>query len=148
MLAPQDIWNGERASSALHATHTRLGLTIADPAQLVSYYTNRAIPISPLPGILVLSIIVSILGSYATLLLLGRRTSARGLRNHFFLGLAATCFAAVAVWGMHFVSMISIRLKASPDVTWFLLVSCGLPLVSLIPLCWTALTSDHSSPPV
>jgi NO-binding membrane sensor protein with MHYT domain len=96
-------------------------LTIADPVQLVSYYTNRAIPISPLPGILVLSII----GSYATLLLLGRRTSARGLRNHFFLGLAATCFAAVAVWGMHFVSMISIRLKASPDVTWFLLVSRG-----------------------
>jgi NO-binding membrane sensor protein with MHYT domain len=99
---------------------------VADPVQLVSYYTNRAIPISPLPGILVLSIIVSILGSYATLLLLGRRTSARGLRNHFFLGLAATCFAAVAVWGMHFVSMISIHLKASPSVTWFLLVSLCL----------------------
>jgi NO-binding membrane sensor protein with MHYT domain len=40
-----------------------------------------------------------------------------------FLGLAATCFAAVAVWGMHFVSMISVRLKPSPDVTWFLIVS-------------------------
>jgi hypothetical protein len=52
---------------------------------------------------------------------------------------------------MHFVSMISIRLKASPDVTWFLLVSLWFHLGSRLELAaldGTALTSDPSSPPV
>jgi NO-binding membrane sensor protein with MHYT domain len=92
----------------------------------VTYYNTHHIPLHPIPGVLVTSIVVSILGSYATLLVLGRRTSSRGWRNHALLALAATCFASVAVWGMHFVSMISVRLKASPDVTWYLQVS---PLV-------------------
>lgn len=44
--------------------------------------------------------------------------------------LAALCFAAVAVWGMHFVSMISIRLRPVPNntpnaQTWYLIVSHG-----------------------
>jgi NO-binding membrane sensor protein with MHYT domain len=77
----------------------------------------------PQPGFLVLSIIVSILGSYATLLLLGRRTSNRGLRNFGFLAVSAICFAAVAVWGMHFVSMISVRLDPSPNLSWAIMVS-------------------------
>ena len=81
---------------------------------------SHHVPIHPLPGILVLSIIVSILGSYATLLLLGRRTSSRGWRNHLLLIFAAICFAAVAVWGMHFVSMISLRLRASPEISWYI----------------------------
>lgn len=89
----------------------------------MQYYVTHAVPIHPVPGILVLSIVVSVLGSYATLLLLGRRTSSRGWRNHLLLGFAAVCFSAVAVWGMHFVSMISIRLLASPDVTWYIQVS-------------------------
>ena len=63
---------------------------------------------------------MSILGSYATLLLLGKRTSSRGWRNHTLLVAAAICFSAVAVWGMHFVSMISVRLVASPNVTWYI----------------------------
>lgn len=74
---------------------------------------THPVPIRPIPGVIVASILVSVLGSYATLLVLGRRTSARGLRNLALLLLAAVCFSAVAVWGMHFVSMISIRLKAS-----------------------------------
>lgn len=96
---------------------------MTDPQGLAEYYVDHFIPLRPRPGILVLSIIVSILGSYATLLLLGRRTSSRGWRNHTLLGMAAICFAAVAVWGMHFVSMISVRLRASPNVTWYLEVS-------------------------
>lgn len=97
-----------------------------DPSGLMQYYVTHAVPIHPVPGILVLSIVVSVLGSYATLLLLGRRTSSRGWRNHLLLGFAAVCFSAVAVWGMHFVSMISIRLLASPDVTWYIQVSTTL----------------------
>lgn len=94
-----------------------------DQSALVDWYTTNNIPLYPQPGILVLSIIVSILGSYATLLLLGRRTSNRGVRNFGFLIISAICFSAVAVWGMHFVSMISVRLEASPDTTWYVQVS-------------------------
>ncbi|WRT68429.1 uncharacterized protein IL334_005405 [Kwoniella shivajii] len=65
-------------------------------------WNDYAIPLRPQPGVLVASIIVSILGSYATLLVLGRRTSSRGWRNHGLLLLAAVVFAACAIWGMHF----------------------------------------------
>lgn len=94
-----------------------------DPQALVRYYADHDIPMRPQPGFLVLSIIVSILGSYATLLLLGRRTSNKGLRNFGILILSAICFAAVAVWGMHFVSMISVRLDPSPSLSWAIMVS-------------------------
>jgi hypothetical protein len=94
-----------------------------DQSALVDWYTTNNIPLYPQPGILVLSIVVSILGSYATLLLLGRRTSNRGFRNFGFLIISAICFSAVAVWGMHFVSMISVRLEASPGTTWYVQVS-------------------------
>lgn len=83
----------------------------------------HAIPLHPLPGAIVSSIVVSILGSYANLLLLGRRTSSHGWRNHLRLFNAALCFSTVAVWGMHFVSMVTIRLLASPEVTWYISVS-------------------------
>ncbi|KAL7422485.1 hypothetical protein Q5752_003133 [Cryptotrichosporon argae] len=119
MWPPQDIWD--------------------DPMSLAAYYETQAIPIHPQPGILIASILVSILGSYATLLVLGRRTSSKGLRNFALLLLAALSFAAVAVWGMHFVGMSSVRLKASPDVTWYLMFSPGFTVLSLfVPLVATA----------
>jgi len=119
-MAPQEaIWNGK--SFTQHITTSHIADDI-DPQALTEYYTQYAIPLRPQPGILVLSIIVSILGSYATLLCLGRRTSSRGWRNHILLFASALCFAAVAVWGMHFVSMVSTRLRPSPEVVWYLQV--------------------------
>lgn len=98
-----------------------------DPDALVDWYTTYAVPLHPQPGLLVLSIIVSILGSYATLLCLGQRTGSRGWRNYILLFASATCFAAVAVWGMHFVSMISTRLEPSEDIVWYLQVRAASP---------------------
>ncbi|WVR07510.1 hypothetical protein IAU60_004552 [Kwoniella sp. DSM 27419] len=112
MYPPEAIWN--------------------DPSALAEYYVNQAIPLRPQPGVLVASIIVSILGSYATLLVLGRRTGSRGWRNHGMLFLAAIVFAACAIWGMHFVSMISVRLKASPYVTWYIQFNPGMTAMSLL----------------
>ncbi|WVQ82326.1 hypothetical protein IAT38_004454 [Cryptococcus sp. DSM 104549] len=118
---PQDIWS--------------------DADGLVNYYTGNAIPLRPQPGVLVASIIVSILGSYATLLVLGRRTSSRGWRNHALLFLAAIVFAACAIWGMHFVSMISVRLRASPEMTWYIRFNPGMTAMSLfVPMIATALS--------
>ncbi|WWD19086.1 hypothetical protein CI109_103544 [Kwoniella shandongensis] len=120
MWPSQDIWN--------------------NPQALSNYYLTQAIPLRPQPGVLVASIIVSILGSYATLLVLGRRTSARGWRNHGLLALAAVVFAACAIWGMHFVSMISVRLKPSPDITWYLQFDKGMTTLSLfVPIIATAM---------
>lgn len=119
-------------------------LTSADKVELAAWYADnrRAVPIRPEAGVLVASILVSILGSYATLLVLGRRTSPRGFRNLILLLLAAVCFSAVAVWGMHFVSMISIRLQATPEkngVQWYMQFSAGMTVMSLfIPLVATS----------
>lgn len=134
---PPNSWTG----SSDPAMQT---LTFADKVLLAQWYAEnrRAVPIRPEPGVLVASIFVSILGSYATLLVLGRRTSPRGFRNLILLLLAAVCFSAVAVWGMHFVSMISIRLQATPDkhgVQWYMQFSAGMTVMSLfIPLIATS----------
>jgi NO-binding membrane sensor protein with MHYT domain len=89
---------------------------------------NNPIPLQPRAVTLVISVLVSVLGSYATLLLLGRRSSSRGWRNHLLLGVAGLCFASVAVWGMHFVSFLGVRLRASPDITWYIVVGYFLSL--------------------
>jgi NO-binding membrane sensor protein with MHYT domain len=116
----------------------------------------------------VASILVSLLGSYATLTLLGRRTGSHGWRNHAILGLSVVCFATVAVWGMHFVStkaasfcglsyltrnfaigcvgpsQVSFQgfiLRPSPHYKWYLEFSPGFTAMSLfVPLvaCWVA----------
>ena len=90
---------------------------------LAEYYTTTVIPVQIPASGLVISILVSIFGSYATVLLLGRRTASRGWRNHVILALSAICFAAVAIWGMHFVSMVSVRLYPTPDLRWYVRVS-------------------------
>jgi NO-binding membrane sensor protein with MHYT domain len=116
-------------------------LTTADTTALVEYYATHAIPIRPQTGVLIASICVSILGSYATLLVLGRRTSPRGFRNLTLLLLAALCFSAVAVWGMHFVSMISITLQPTPNhhPIWYITFSPGMTVMSLfVPLIATS----------
>jgi hypothetical protein len=74
-----------------------------DETALALYYRLHPISLQANPGVVVASIIVSLLGSYATLTLLGRRTGMHGWRNHVILGLSVVCFATVAVWGMHFV---------------------------------------------
>jgi hypothetical protein len=130
MAPPEAIWSSK--SCTLYIIHSTDGV---DPQALAEYYTQYAIPLRPQAGILVLSIIVSILGSYATLLCLGRRTSSRGWRNHILLFASALCFAAVAVWGMHFVSMVSTRLRPSPEVVWYLQVCLAV-----------CLEADDSSP--
>lgn len=72
--------------------------TTSNATALAQYYTSHAIPQRFNPGIIVASIAVAILGAYSTLLLLGRRTSNKGVRNIFLLVLAATTMSFVGIW--------------------------------------------------
>lgn len=75
----------------------------AEEQALANYFKSHRIPWTANPGVIVASILVSILGSYATLMLLGRRTSVKGLKNFVWLVLAAMTFSVVGIWSMHFV---------------------------------------------
>lgn len=77
-----------------------LSCAAPDLTELALYYTDHALPQRYSPGIVVASILVSVFGCFSTLTLLGKRTGASNLRNHFWLLFAATTMASVAVWGM------------------------------------------------
>lgn len=89
------------ASSTGPVLTGNLSLSLIDPKDAVAlaiYYQTHAVPQLFNPGIVVASVVVSILGAYTTLLLLGRRTATNGWRNWFLLGLAATTMAGVGIW--------------------------------------------------
>ena len=75
-------------------------LPLSDLTEDAWNYTEHPIPQTFNPGIIVASIAVAVLGSYSTLLLLGKRTSNKGARNISLLALAATTMASVGIWGM------------------------------------------------
>lgn len=98
------------------------------------WYETHDIPQRLNPIAIVASILVSILGSYATLMVLGKRTSHAGLRNAMLLVWAAFNMACVGIWGMHFIGM-SLRLQPIPEVKWFPRFSPGFTVFSLIVPC-------------
>ena len=78
---------------------TKANLPSIDPAALAAYYKDHAIPVSYNAGLIAASIVVSLLGSYTTLVLLGRRTSNVGWRNIAYLITAALTMSSVGIWG-------------------------------------------------
>ncbi|KAN0064489.1 hypothetical protein ACQY0O_002115 [Thecaphora frezii] len=109
-------------------------LTVANMTAVAEYYTLHRIPQRYNPGIVVASIAVAVLGSYATLLVLGKRTSNKGIRNILLLSLAATTMASVGIWGMHFIGMY-MSLRPIAGVTWYVKVNPGFTVLSLfVPL--------------
>ncbi|PWY99903.1 hypothetical protein BCV70DRAFT_217616 [Testicularia cyperi] len=97
---------------------------------VAEYYVYHKIPQRFNPGIVVASIAVAALGSYATLLVLGKRTSNKGTKNILLLSLAATTMASVGIWGMHFIGM-HMSLRPVPNVNWYIKVDPGFTVLSL-----------------
>lgn len=97
---------------------------------MAEHYVKHRIPQRFNPGIVVASIAVSALGSYSTLLVLGKRTSNKGKKNIFLLSLAATTMAAVGIWGMHFIGM-HMSLRPVAGVNWYIKVDPGFTVLSL-----------------
>jgi NO-binding membrane sensor protein with MHYT domain len=116
-----------------------------DPSALAGYYITHAVPLEANAGVIVASVIVSILGSYATLLLLGRRSGDQNIRSHLFMALGAICFATIGIWGMHFISFQAFRLRAAEDVLWTIRVSWVS--IAVVRFRWQADPSLKSTPP-
>lgn len=70
----------------------------SDLAALAVYYQTHPIPSTLEAGVVIASILVSVLGTSTTLLLLGRRTATNGFRNWALLVLAAITMASVYVF--------------------------------------------------
>lgn len=106
------------------------GFSASNLTAVAEYYVTHRIPQRFNPGIVVASIAVSALGSYSTLLLLGKRTSNKGKKNIFLLSFAATTMAAVGIWGMHFIGM-HMSLRPIAGVNWYIKVDPGFTVLSL-----------------
>ncbi|KAI1858907.1 hypothetical protein JX265_005117 [Neoarthrinium moseri] len=80
-------------------------------------YTGQTVPVSFNVGFVVLSYVVSLLGAGSTLELINRRTSLKGLYNHFLLVGAAVSMGGIAIWSMHFIANRAIiLLDGEPEV--------------------------------
>lgn len=106
------------------------GINAGNLTAVAEYYVTHKIPQRFNPGIVVASVAVAALGSYTTLLVLGKRTSNKGKRNIFLLSLAATTMASVGIWGMHFIGM-HMSLRPVEGVNWYIKVDPGFTVLSL-----------------
>jgi len=57
------------------------GVDPSDQYALAVYYQSHAIPLVYNPGVIIASVVVSVLGCYSTLLLLGKQTNNKGFKN-------------------------------------------------------------------
>jgi NO-binding membrane sensor protein with MHYT domain/signal transduction histidine kinase/ActR/RegA family two-component response regulator len=69
------------------------------------------------PPLVVLSILISIVASYAALDLAGRVTSARGGNRFLWLSGGATAMG-IGIWSMHYVGMLAFRLPVPVQYDW------------------------------
>ncbi|KAK3690563.1 hypothetical protein B0T22DRAFT_463879 [Podospora appendiculata] len=69
----------------------------------LSGYTGQVIPFQFNAGIIVISFVVSFVGSASTLELINRRTSRKGRYNYLLLFGAAISMGGVAIWCMHYI---------------------------------------------
>ena len=75
-------------------------------------------PISYEPGLVALSIVVAIQGAYVGLMLTAQIGTALGMRRRLLLAGAAFSLA-IAIWAMHFVGMLAVRLPFPVDYLAF-----------------------------
>jgi len=67
--------------------------------------------------LVVLSVVISVLASYAALDLAGRVTSARGVARSLWLGGGAVAMG-IGIWSMHYVGMLAFRLAVPVQYDW------------------------------
>ncbi|KAI1419362.1 hypothetical protein F5Y12DRAFT_794005 [Xylaria sp. FL1777] len=124
---------------------------MSTPDDMFQQYYGQFVPRSFNPGFVVLSFLVSLIGSISTLELLNRRTSRNGLLNHVFLVTAAVAMGGIAIWSMHYVGNRAIVLaQDQPELqivysSKFTAVSFFLPIIVLLPAFVATGTNNHIS---
>lgn len=116
------------------------GVDLSNSSSIADYYQTHAVPQRYSAAVIVASIAVAILGSYATLFVLGKRTSNSGLRNILLLVLAATTMSFVGIWGTHFIGM-HMRLEPVPKMDWYINFNAGFTVFSFVVPCVALLFS-------
>ncbi|KAK5653669.1 hypothetical protein OQA88_8699 [Cercophora sp. LCS_1] len=96
---------------------------------------GHQIPDTYTPGVVVLSYVVSLIGSASTLELINRRTSRKGIYNYLLLLGAAITMGGVAIWCMHFIgNRATVLLNGEPGAQ--IAYSPGVTVASLfVPIC-------------
>jgi NO-binding membrane sensor protein with MHYT domain len=107
------------------------GVDVSNATAVAIWYETHDIPQRYNPAIVVASVLVSLLGSYSTLIVLGKRTSNSGARNAALLVWAAMTMSCVGIWGMHFIGM-NFKLEPVPGQGWYISFSPAFTVFSLI----------------
>ncbi|RKU47465.1 hypothetical protein DL546_009270 [Coniochaeta pulveracea] len=85
-------------------------MTATGDYPLLNEYYGQVVPRSVEAGFVALSYVVSLIGAGATLELINRRTSPKGLYNHMLLVGAAITMGGISIWCMHFIGNRAIRM--------------------------------------
>ncbi|KAK4247435.1 hypothetical protein C7999DRAFT_41207 [Corynascus novoguineensis] len=94
----------------------------------LTHYLGQVISVTFHPGLLVLSYVISLVGTASTLI--HRRTSRRGYYNNFLLLGAAVTMGGVAIWSMHYIgNRATTMLNGEPGVQ--ISYSAGVTIASL-----------------
>ncbi|KAJ6436537.1 MHYT domain-containingsignaling protein [Purpureocillium lavendulum] len=97
---------------------------------LLAQYLGQVVPYTFHGEFVCLSYAISLLGSTATLELLRRRTSHRGLHNFLLLISAATLMGGIAIWSMHYIGNRAIQMLDG-DTSFQIAYSTRLTVLSL-----------------
>ncbi|KAI0802295.1 hypothetical protein GGR55DRAFT_683390 [Xylaria sp. FL0064] len=118
---------------------------------LFQRYQGHFVPRSFNPGFVILSFLVSLIGSISTLELINRRTSRNGLFNHIYLVTAAVTMGGISIWSMHFVGNRAIILaQDQPELqivysSQYTAISFFLPIIVLLTAFVATGTNNHVS---
>ncbi|KAL6233039.1 hypothetical protein BDW75DRAFT_8163 [Aspergillus navahoensis] len=97
--------------------------------------TGEAIAVSYLPGYIVLSYVISVMGCITTLELLHRRTSTAGFYNWYLLLTSAVSMGGIGIWCMHFIGNRAIVLGDGDNRTQVLYSMSFTGISFVLPVC-------------
>ncbi|KAL1410198.1 hypothetical protein Q8F55_004203 [Vanrija albida] len=132
-----DLWHGHAAHEKRHWANIDV-VRYSAPGRIAMPGGHFELRQRMNAGFVVLSYLISLVGSLCTLELLIRRTSNRGVSNIVLLAAAGICFGAVSTFAMHFVGNQSLSLHHPESHDFpilYLSYSGGYTVLSLVASC-------------
>lgn len=119
--------------------------------QLLAEYEGKIVPRGFHFGFIIVSYVVSLIGTTATLELINRRTSPKGKYNHMLLVSAAVSMGGIAIWSMHFIGNRALNLadgQSELQISYssgFTALSFFVPILVLLAAFWATGTNNSVS---